>query len=57
MIAKTGFSPPTADVSRLPLPAAPENQDLGAVKRSRRKSPSKAPPQPDSQDLAFAVFA
>jgi hypothetical protein len=27
--------------------AAPENQDLGVVKRSRRKSPSKAPPQPD----------
>lgn len=37
--------------------AAPENQDLGVVKRSPRKPRSKTPPRQDSQDLTSAVFA
>lgn len=37
--------------------AAPENQDLGVVKRIRRKPPPKAPPCQDSQDLTFQVWA
>ena len=37
--------------------AAPENQDLGVVKRIRRKPPPKAPPRQDSQDLTFQIWA
>jgi Transposase DDE domain len=37
--------------------AASDNQDLGVVKRIRRKPPAKAPPQHDSQDLTSAVWA
>lgn len=37
--------------------AAPENQDLGVVKRIRRKPLSKAPPRQDSQDLTSQIWA
>ena len=37
--------------------AAPENQDLGVVKRIRRKPPPKAPPHQGSQDLTFQIWA
>ena len=37
--------------------AAPDNQDLGVVKRIRRKPRSKAPPRPDSQNLTPEIWA
>lgn len=37
--------------------AAPENQDLGVVKRLRKKTPSKAPPPQNLKLLTSAVWA
>jgi hypothetical protein len=37
--------------------AAPENKDLGVVKRLRKKPPPKAPPQQDPQDLTSQLWA
>jgi hypothetical protein len=37
--------------------AAPENQDLGVVKRVRKKRPPKTDPPPPDEDLTTLCFA
>jgi hypothetical protein len=37
--------------------AAPENQDLGVVKRLRKKRPPAADPPPSPEGLTMPVFA